>query len=116
MVAYRAALDLRPQLAEVYRALRELSPEAGAAELEAALRGSGRYPRGASACVRLLKVLTELGLVELDLDAPGCRTLDAVRSDLELSATYRATRERLAATERALAPELSRALPDAATG
>jgi len=116
MVAYRAALDLRPQLAEVYRTLRELPPDAPPAELEAALRGSGRYPRGAPACARLLRVLTELGLVELDLPAPGCRTLEAVRSELELSATYRATREQLAAIENAIAPELPRAVPAAATG
>ena len=116
MVAYRAALDLRPQLTEVYRALRELPPEAQAAELQAALRGGGRYPRRAPACARLLKVLTELGLVELDLGAPSCRTLEAVRTDLELSASYLATREQLAATEHALAPELPRALPAAATG
>jgi hypothetical protein len=66
--------------------------------------------------VRLLKVLTELGLVELDLGAPSCRTLESVRGDLELSATYRSARERLAAAEQALAPELPRALPAAATG
>jgi hypothetical protein len=116
MVAYRAALDLRPQLTEVYRALRELPPEARAAELEGALRGSGRYPRAASACARLLRILTELGLIELDLAAPSCRTLDSVRSELELSATYRATRDQLAAAEHALAPELPRALPAAAAG
>jgi len=120
LAAYRAALDLRPQLTAVYRALRELptdAPDGGAeAAFEAALRGSGRYPRPASVCARLLEVLTELGLIELDLDTPSCRILEAVRSDLELSPTYRASREQLDATERALGPELPQALPAAATG
>jgi single-stranded-DNA-specific exonuclease len=116
MAAYRAALDLRPPLAEVYRALRELPREAPPAELETALRGTGRYPRATPTCARLIHVLTELGLIELELDTPSCRVLEAVRSDLELSATYRATRDRLEVTEHALAPELPRALPAAATG
>jgi single-stranded-DNA-specific exonuclease len=116
VAAYRAALDLRPQLTEVYRALRELTPEAPATDLEVALRGAARYPRSAAICARLLTVLTEVGLIELELDTPSCRVLEAVRSDLELSPTYRAAREELAAVEHALAPELPRALPAAATG
>jgi single-stranded-DNA-specific exonuclease len=114
--AYRAALDLRPQLTEVYRALRELAPEAPAGELETALRGTARYPRTADVCAHLLRVLTELGLIDLDLDTPCCTVLEAVRSDLELSPTYRATRDALHATERALTPELPPAVPVAATG
>ena len=116
IAAYRAALDLRPQLAEVYRALRELPPDAPAPELEAAIRGACRYPRNPSDCARLLSVLIELGLVELDLDAPSCRVPDTGRADLELSRAYRAARERLEAAERALAPELPAAVPTAATG
>jgi single-stranded-DNA-specific exonuclease len=116
MAAYSAALDLRSQLTEVYRALRELPPQAPPTDFEATLRGTGRYPRTAAVCARLLQVLGELGLIEVDLDAPRCRILEAVRSDLELSATYRQTREELEATEHALAPELPRALPAAATG
>jgi single-stranded-DNA-specific exonuclease len=114
--AYRAALDLRPQLADVYRALRELPANATASGLEGTLRGTARYPRPAALCAELLKVLTELGLIELDLDAPACRIVDAVRSDLELSATFRASRERLEATEHALAAEVPAAQPAAATG
>ena len=115
-VAYRAALDLRPQLTEVYRALRELPAGAPELDLEAALRGTGRYPRDAGICARLLTVLTELGLVELDLDTPACRVLEAARSDLEGSSTYRAASQELEAIERALAPELPQELPAAATG
>jgi single-stranded-DNA-specific exonuclease len=114
--AYRAALDLRPQLTDVYRALRELPTDAPSADLESALRGTGRYPRVAALCARLLKVLTELGLIEFDLDTPSRHILEAVRSDLELSPTYRASRDQLGATEHALAPELPSPLPAAATG
>ena len=116
IAAYRAILDLRPQLAEVYRGLRELPSQATPTHFGAALRGTGRYPRSATTCARLLKVLTELGLIELRLGVPSCRILEAVRSDLELSPTYREAGELLEATEHALAPELPRALPTAATG
>jgi single-stranded-DNA-specific exonuclease len=112
--AYRAALDLRPPLAELYRALRELPPDASTSALEAAFRGDGRYPRPAALCARLLTVLTELGLVALDLDAPGCRVVEAARSELDSSPSFRTAREELAAVERALSPELPRALPAAA--
>jgi single-stranded-DNA-specific exonuclease len=116
MNAYRARLDLRPQLTEVFLALRERSESASPDELRDTLCGAGRYPRDARACARLVQVLTELSLIELDPDTPACRVVDGVRSDLELSATFRATREELAATERALAPELPRALPATVTG
>ena len=116
IAACRAALDLRPQLTEVYRALRELPQDAPATGLEAALRGPGRYPRAAAICARLLRVLTELGLIELDLAAPSCRVAEAGRSDLDLSPTFRAAREQLEATERALAPELPASLTTAAAG
>jgi hypothetical protein len=116
LAAYRAALDLRPQLTEVYRALRELPPGSGQAALEAALRGSGRYRRTATVCARLCNVLTELGLIELDLEAPSRRIVEGVKSDLELSPAYRAARAELEAAEQALAAELPRALPTEATG
>ena len=116
VTAWRAELELRPQLAEIYRALRELPPDAGAEQLEAALRGSGRYPRNARACARLAGVLEELNLIELDPAARSCRVLDAVRSELERSPTYRASRDELSAIEHALAPELPRRLETAATG
>ena len=114
--AYRAELDLRPRLTEVYRALRELAPGAPAADLEVALRGSGRYPRSATACAFLARVLTELNLIELDLEGRACRILETVQSDLERSDTYRTCRDRLAAIERTLAPDLPRPLETAATG
>jgi hypothetical protein len=103
ITAWRAELDLRPQLTEIYRGLRELSPGAAGADLETALRGAGRYPRSARACARLVRVLGELSLIELDPGARTCSVLDAGRSDLERSETYRASRHELAAIESALA-------------
>ena len=116
IAAYRASLDLKPRLTELYRALRALPAGASADALGTALRGGGRYPRAAAVCARLLRVLIELGLVELDLDAPSCRVLEAVRSDLELSSTFRSCRERLEAIEQALAPELPQPLPATVAG
>jgi hypothetical protein len=116
IAAYRTALDLRPQLADVYRALRELGPDAPPEALVTAARGSGRYPRPVGLCARLLTVLTELGLIELDLEAPSCRVIEGVQTDLELSPAYRASQAELDAIEHALAPELPDQLPAAATG
>jgi hypothetical protein len=48
-------------------------------------------------------VLGELSLIELDPGARTCSVLDAGRSDLERSETYRASRDELAAIESALA-------------
>jgi single-stranded-DNA-specific exonuclease len=113
---WRAELDLRPQLIDAYRALREPPSGTPAADVETALRGSGRYPRNARACVRLVAILTELGLIELDIEARTCRVTEAVRSDLELSPTYHACRTELAAIERKLGPELASMAAVAATG
>ena len=103
---WRTELDLRPALTDAFRALGGLAPGASEEELERALCGAGPYPRSAECCARLLRVLTELGLVELALDEPRCSVVEGVRSDLELSPSYRAYRERLAGIERALAGEL----------
>jgi hypothetical protein len=102
----RAELDLRPALADAYRRLRELPPDGEADAIETAIAGDGRYPRTPPACARIVEVLTELELIELSLDPLGCRVLEAGRTELERSSTYRACAERLAAIERALAPEL----------
>jgi single-stranded-DNA-specific exonuclease len=103
---WRAELDLRPALTSLYRSLRRLPPDAGAAALQEALEGSGRYPRGPIACARLIGVLTELALIELRLDPPACRLLEAERANLDSSPAYRACAERLAAIEHALSTEL----------
>jgi hypothetical protein len=103
---WRAELDLRPALADAFRALRALGPGASGEELEHALGGPGAYPRSRECCARMLRILGELGLVELALDEPRCVVVEGIRADLELSLSYRAYRERLAGIERALAGEL----------
>jgi single-stranded-DNA-specific exonuclease len=113
IAAWRAELELRPGLTAVFRALRSLAAGAGALELEAALAGEGSYPRSPAACGRVLRVLGELGLVDVDLGAPSCTVVEGVRSDLELSPAFRAYRARFEQIERALAGELP-AAPQAA--
>jgi hypothetical protein len=54
----------------------------------------------------VLRVLTELGLVEARLDAPTCTVVEGVRSDLELSPAFRAYSTRFEQIQRALAGEL----------
>jgi single-stranded-DNA-specific exonuclease len=94
--------DLRPQLAELYRGLREAvaapadgSPLSGA-PLEAVLRGSAPQPRSGALAGRLLRVLAELELVTLDaaelaIAVPPPRA----RTELERSPAFRAYAERL---------------------
>ena len=106
LLVWRSKLDLRPALVDAFRALRELAPGAAPVELERALAGRGRYERTPELCARLLRVLSELRLVELDLGAPACRVLLGARAELERSPTYADSLERLGAIERALAPEL----------
>ena len=110
--AYRWELDLRPPLEAAYRALKALEPGAAPEALEQALRGEGEHPRGPEACALLVRVLGELALVEFR-DRSAC-VLDAVRTELDRSATFRECAERLAAVERALAPELPARRPAAA--
>ncbi|MEA2481126.1 MAG: single-stranded-DNA-specific exonuclease [Thermoleophilaceae bacterium] len=107
----RAGLDLRPALVVLYRALRD-RPAAGA-DLEEVLRGDdGR--RTPQVAARLVRVLSELGLVAYERDGagrPACRVLDAPRTALERSAAYRAYMARLAEAERRLAPDRREAPP-----
>jgi single-stranded-DNA-specific exonuclease len=108
---WRSRLDLRPALADAYRALRDTPPEADADALRHALQGTGRYPRDPETCARLVEIVGELGLVEFDAQRPACRVVDGARADLERSVAYRACLDRLAAIERALAAELPAAAP-----
>ncbi|HLM28208.1 MAG TPA: single-stranded-DNA-specific exonuclease RecJ [Thermoleophilaceae bacterium] len=95
LAVWRAGLDLRPALAAVYRALRETGACRGA-ELERLLRGDGAHPRAAGTCGRVVRVLTELSLVEVeDGPEPLLRVTDASRTELERSGAYRAYAARL---------------------
>jgi single-stranded-DNA-specific exonuclease len=108
LLVWRTELQLRPALIETYRALRELREPPLPAALEATLRGGGRYPRTPETCARLLLVLAELALLDFDIDSRSCRVLDAPRTELARSRTYRTCQARLTAIERALAGELDR--------
>jgi single-stranded-DNA-specific exonuclease len=98
----RAELDVRDQLAELYRELRD-SPPANRTELERVLRGPGEFPRHPAACARLVRMLVELGLVAYDSATPACRVVGAQRTSLERSAAYLAARAELERTESFLA-------------
>ena len=107
-------LDLRPQLADAFRALRAAmplhegsreAPALGAAPpaatvtgdpLAAILRGGGAQPRSGAVAGRLLRVLSELGLIGLATE-PLAVSLPApvVRTALERSPAYRAYAARL---------------------
>ncbi len=105
LAVWRHGLHLRPALAECFRALRELDDSATPEALERALRGQARHPRPVETCARLLRVLLELGLIELTLDPPACRVVEGTRTDLELSPTNRSCLERYAEIEARLASE-----------
>jgi len=101
LAAARAELDPEPALRSLYRDLRGAGDVAGAA-LEVLLRGQGTHPRSTAACVRLLRVLAELGLIQVDGAAPGgptCRLGAGERTSLERSATYLESRRTLAEAE-----------------
>ena len=106
LLVARAELDLRPPLIDVYRALRELPPDAPAELIEGALRGHGRYPRSPELCARLTRVLAELKLAEIRSAPPSMRVHAGRRAELERSPTYIAAGMRLAGIERALGAEL----------
>jgi single-stranded-DNA-specific exonuclease len=90
--------DLRAQLVDVYRALRATSPGAITGEaLLAILRGGGAQPRSGAHAGRLLRVLSELGLIEVQAEplaviAPPV----SARTELERSPAFRAYSELLA--------------------
>jgi hypothetical protein len=94
---WRSELELRPALADAYRALRGTTQRGEA--LRQALAGTARYPRSPEVCGRLLRVLRELELVEYLPCAdggPACTLpADAPRTDLERSPSYRAYTARL---------------------
>ena len=86
---------LRPQLAVVYRALREAGGARGEA-CEAMLSGDGAQPRSAALAGRLVRVLVELDLVVLEREAPALTVPERPeRTALERSAAYRAYQQRL---------------------
>jgi single-stranded-DNA-specific exonuclease len=88
------SLELRSDLVSLYKELRAAGPVAGD-ELAAVLEGPGPHPRSASCAARLVKVLSEVGLVAIEA-GPTLRLLEARRTELERSATYMRGLERFA--------------------
>ena len=82
--------DLRSQLTEVFRGLRQSGSASGQA-LRALLEGDGPHPRSAALAGRLVRVLEELGLASLDR-ATLSLTIAAApeRTELTRSAAFRA--------------------------
>ena len=111
LLVYRGALDLRPALADAYRALRDAGPEAPPDALEQALGGGARYPRTPEICARLVVILGELGLIEFALEPPACRVMEATRRELSESRTFARCTQRLAAVEHALSAEVEAQRP-----
>lgn len=86
--------ELRPAAAAIWTGLRDGGHRPWGPELERVLLGDGAAIRGPRAAARALRVLAEVGLVDVDPD--GVRAAaDPARRDLTDSALYRACRERL---------------------
>jgi single-stranded-DNA-specific exonuclease len=89
-------LDLRPHIADAYRALRSLPDGVAGDALADLLRGSGRWPRSGAIGGRILRVLDDLGLVVLQRAefAVTVRPPEG-RTELDRSPAFRAYAERL---------------------
>jgi single-stranded-DNA-specific exonuclease len=84
---------LRTSLVALYRSLR-LSGRVAGEELERLLRGDGPHGRPARLAGRLVRVLTELGLVSLDRDLPALAVASQQRTELERSRAFRVYSDR----------------------
>ena len=86
--------NLREPLTVLYRALRAVEAVRGEAG-EALLRGDGAQPRSAALAGRLVRVLTELGLVDLERGELGLSVAESPgRTALERSAAFVAYQRR----------------------
>jgi hypothetical protein len=83
--------SLRPALTATYRALAAHPDGLSGQPLEAALSGSGRHPRSPALAARCLRVLGELGLLELERSSATvrCTNIGEGRVDLERSPAFR---------------------------
>jgi single-stranded-DNA-specific exonuclease len=83
---------LRGPLAAVYRALAKGGPVLADLELETALLGEGRHPRTPALAGRCLRVLVELGLVELERSSATvkCAIIEQRKVELDRSPAFRA--------------------------
>ncbi len=86
--------EMRASLIALFRALRD-SGAAGGEGLETALRGDAAAPRTPELAGRLLRILAELALVDLDRERIGATVLSGRRATLESSPAFRAYQRRL---------------------
>ena len=100
LAAWTERLTLRPALADVWRALETVGELAGG-DLDAALAGSGRYPRDTRTQARMIRVLGELDLATWS-DGRLVRG-NGARTELERSAAHRGYAARLVAAQEWLA-------------
>jgi single-stranded-DNA-specific exonuclease len=103
----RRSLDMRAELVALYKELRG-KPEYAGDALEHALRGADRHPRTPQHAARLVRVLSEVGLVEL-APGPELRLLGPHRTELERSPTYMDALERYAMARAYLERAITRA-------
>jgi single-stranded-DNA-specific exonuclease len=100
--------DLRAQLAGLYRVLRDRDG-AGGEELEAVLREDHGRPRPPAQAGRLLRILSELGLLTLDRDPLQIGVPPSERTELDRSAAFLAYRARYEDGQRFLSRATARA-------
>jgi single-stranded-DNA-specific exonuclease len=99
---------LRSSLSALYRPLRAAGSSCGEA-LEAALRGDGAQARSPALAGRVLRVLSELGLVHLDRERSRVTVPAAQRTELERSGAFRVYDRLLQEGQRFLSQETARA-------
>ncbi|MGI8750041.1 MAG: DHHA1 domain-containing protein, partial [Thermoleophilaceae bacterium] len=98
---WRLQLGVRAELTALWRSLAKQGGLDGP-ELDAALGGPGSHPREGALAGRLLRVLAEIGLLEVDVGSREVLVASRKRTSLEHSLAYRAYAGRLAAAERYL--------------
>jgi single-stranded-DNA-specific exonuclease len=88
--AHEHEYSLRAALAPIYRALAARPDGLSGPALEAALAGAGRHPRSPALAGRCLRVLVEIGLVELDRSSATvrCTTIGQGKANLEHSPAF----------------------------
>jgi single-stranded-DNA-specific exonuclease len=89
-------LGLRRALAELFRLLGEAGSVQGA-EARGVMAGAGSHPQSPEQAARCVRVLAELGLVELQGSGPGRRlgVVSSEQTELERSGAFRAYAARL---------------------
>lgn len=105
---HAAEYDLRPALTQFYRTLQSAG-QLGQNQLERALKDASSQPHSTRLAGRVLRVLGELGLIELDRDSCQVKLISSKRTDLLNSAAYQAYHQRYEDGNRCLKVETEQA-------